>query len=74
MTIVPANCQEPAPKVERGNEMPAEKINAELLEALEAANRLLFLLSNEVGKMGCGSLDVIDRIKAAIRKAKGESQ
>lgn len=44
----------------------------ELLEALECAHTVLYLLSKEISALGCDAHKVPERVKAAIRKAKGE--
>lgn len=43
----------------------------DLLEALESAHRVLYLLADEVKALGCGGERVAEQVKAAISKAKG---
>ena len=44
--------------------------NAQLVEALEAADRVLFLLSDEVNKLGFGAKAVAVKVQTALEAAR----
>lgn len=46
----------------------------DMLAALKSADRILFLLSDEVSRLGCNAKEIPATIKAAIAKATGGAQ
>jgi hypothetical protein len=49
-------------------------INLALIEALEAADRVLYLLDDEVKQLGCNATKVPAMVKAALAAARGEQR
>ncbi len=56
-----------------GKNAPALSAVPELLEALQLASNVLFLLSDEVKALGLRAENVPEKVRAAILRATGES-